>query len=1093
MRKVWVLVCALTLLVAGSAGSAAAQPESDPPGLRLKAGTFSPVQGEALGAGAGLTISGYAAGTRGYYVVQFSGPVQQAWITSLEGAGGEILAYLPDFAYKVRMNPAQAAAVADQENVAWVGVFQPAYKIDPGLSTSGVNLYRIRIERGGGVAAAIASIRSAGAEVIRASGNHVVVAVDGAKLAEIAQVLDVAWIDGFTFFEKHNEYGAGAIVGGNVANASGFDGSTQIAAVADTGIGDGTAAGAHVDIPVGRVVGVFNWTAPNAPQCYNVLPDGAVDVDSGHGTHTAVSVVGDGDATGRGRGTAPAAGLVFQAVEEYLDTFAFCAGSPDGYYLVGIPDDLRDLYQQAYNAGARIHSNSWGSSVAGDYTLDSANTDDFVWNNRDMAITFSAGNSGVDTNNDGIIDNDSIGSPGTAKNVITVGASENDRGGDYACDTTLSYVSHDAYQPGQTCSSMGGQNLLGTWGSRYGFVGPWANDLTAGNAEQMAGWSSRGPTDDGRIKPDVVAPGTWVLSGYSSLYQEGYGDPVNPRNGIHQWDGWGMPVSDAYKYMGGTSMSNPIVAGAATVVRDFYQKTDGHSASAALVKATLINSAVDLADENNDGANDNDFPIPNVHEGWGRVDLANATDRGHVYVDNTAGLATGSVASYQFTVGSPGAPFKVSTVWSDYPSTETAAVNLVNNLNLTVTSPGGTVYRGNVFSGGWSQAGGSADNVNNVENVYVQSAESGVWTVEVSGFNVPMGGTQPFALVVDAQFGGQPDSAPSVTLVAPAEGATVSGQVSVQITADDDNDPAGSAGLVVEWQIDGGPWQPAVHAGGTSYTASWDSTAVPDGSHTVTARATDSLAQATTDSNAVVVDNVVEATMHVGDLDGYSSRVSGSWNAVVDVAVHDAVEGPVGGAVVNGMWSGGAGGPGSCTTDATGTCRLTSASLGRVSSATFTVEFVTHGSLTYDAGANHDVDGSSNGTGITVSRNAPAPPPPPPPPGLGMHAGDLDGSSVVSGGRWTATAVITVHDESHAPVSNATVSGSWSNGVRGTGSCVTDSAGMCVIVRSGIRTQSTSVTFSITGITHGTLVYGASNNHDPDGDSDGTVIVIPAP
>ena len=73
--------------------------------------------------------------------------------------------------------------------------------------------------------------------------------------------------------------------------------------------------------------------------------------------------------------------------------------------------------------------------------------------------------------------------------------------------------------------------------------------------------------------------------------------------------------------MGGTSMAAPLVAGGAAVVRDFYQKSRGHQASAALVKATLINSAVDLLDENNDGVFDNANPIPNMHEGWGRVDL----------------------------------------------------------------------------------------------------------------------------------------------------------------------------------------------------------------------------------------------------------------------------------------------------------------------------------------------------------------------------------------------------------------------------------------------------------------------------------------
>ncbi|MCB9137309.1 MAG: S8 family serine peptidase [Caldilineaceae bacterium] len=88
----------------------------------------------------------------------------------------------------------------------------------------------------------------------------------------------------------------------------------------------------------------------------------------------------------------------------------------------------------------------------------------------------------------------------------------------------------------------------------------------------MAPFSSRGPTDDGRIKPDVVAPGTWILSTASDLYQEGYGDPVNPQTNTYQYDGWGMPYNQQYKYMGGTSMANPIAAGGAAVIRDFYQK-----------------------------------------------------------------------------------------------------------------------------------------------------------------------------------------------------------------------------------------------------------------------------------------------------------------------------------------------------------------------------------------------------------------------------------------------------------------------------------------------------------------------------------------
>jgi subtilase family serine protease len=86
-------------------------------------------------------------------------------------------------------------------------------------------------------------------------------------------------------------------------------------------------------------------------------------------------------------------------------------------------------------------------------------------------------------------------------------------------------------------------------------------------------------------------------------------------------------------------------------------------------------------------------------------------------------------------------------VWTDYPSSPTAAANLVNDLDLTVVGPDATTYLGNVFSSGWSAVGGSPDRVNNVENVFVTAAASGTWTVLVSGYNVPMG-PQPFALVV---------------------------------------------------------------------------------------------------------------------------------------------------------------------------------------------------------------------------------------------------------------------------------------------------------------------------------------------------------
>ncbi len=757
----------MILLLVGpvlSQGSPLPQLQNYP--IRLKAGAFFPTAGQTLPIPESLQARESTTGQAQYYIVQFNGPIEQVWKDGVIELGGKFHGYIPDFAFKVKLNSGQVDAVQALDFVRWVGVFEPAYRLDPDISRGDAQLYRVRFEAGSADAANVRALIATGAEISRYDDGSALVLANSPQLDALAYIVEVAWIEDFFFYEKHNEYGAGQIIGGAIANANGYNGSTQIVAVADTGLGTGVAATAHPDVPASRIVAIQDFPATSSPFCYNAFPDGALDPDSGHGTHVALSVLGDGGINGVGQGSAPAASLVFQSVEDYIDTIGFCGATPDGYYLVGLPDPLGNLYLPAYNAGARIHSNSWGSNAAGDYTADSAATDQFIWNNPDMLISFSAGNSGVDTNNNGVVDNDSIGSPATAKNVLTVGASEGERADNFACDTGLSYTSSDSYQAGQTCTSMGGENAVGTAGQRWGFsTEPLASDPSGGNANQMAPFSSRGPTDDGRIKPDIVAPGTWILSGYSDMFQQGYDGSPNPQNGLFQSDGWGMPFNDDYKYFGGTSMSNPIAAGGAAVVRDFYQKSEGHAASAALVKGTLINSAVDLLDENNDGANDNDFPIPNVHEGWGRIDLAAATDGSHIWVDNAGGLSTGQSDTYNYNV-TAGTTFKVTLVWSDFPSTETAAVNLVNNLNLTVTSPGGTVYRGNVFSGGWSTSGGSSDSVNNVENVYIQAAEAGTWTVTINGSNVPQS-AQPYALVVDGQSGTGPTPTPTNTPVAP--------------------------------------------------------------------------------------------------------------------------------------------------------------------------------------------------------------------------------------------------------------------------------------------------------------------------------------
>ena len=771
-----VLAAAFTLEI--SAQPRAPQPETRAAGapIRLRSGTFTPTRGERPVIADALSIRENAAGRRGYYIVQFDGPIEDEWKSAVVAAGAEVVGYIPEFALKVRMNPGDAAQVSGVPHVAWVGVFQPAYKLaTPIFPGPQLRPYVVRLELGADLAAAEGEIRGTGARVVRRQGPVVIVAASEAQIQAVAHVADVATIEAFVLRRKHNEFG-GSIMRADMAGAAGYDGSTQTIAISDTGIGGGTPASAHRDLG-NRVSQVFNWPGASDFCFETVTPDGPIDVDTGHGTHVATSALGGGDSQGAGRGISPGSRLVFQAIEDFVVPSFFCQfllGLTPGYYLAGIPADLGQLFDQSYASGARVHSLSWGSAANGGYTEDSAGVDAFVWGHRDLAVTISAGNSGVDTNGDGIVDSGSLNAPATAKNVITVGASEGDRASNYECDASSTAT---------TCAANGGLNDVFSYGSAFGTafpVNPLKDDPSAGNADQMAAFSSRGPTSDGRIKPDVVAPGTWILSGYSDNYQQFYDPSPNPQNGAFQYDGWGDPLNDKYKYMGGTSMSAPLVAGAAAVVRDYYEKAHAHVASAALVKATLVNSAVDLLDENNDGANDNAFPIPNVHEGWGRVDLGAATDGSREFADQTVALSTGNVSSQMLSVDASLRPLRVTVAWTDAPSTTAAAKHLVNDLDLQLIAPDGTVYNGNGFVDGYVVPGTMPDRTNNLENVYVAAPAAGDWTIVVRGYNVPQG-PQPFALVIGREAN-PVQLLPRVSVVASIATANEAGTTGGQFT-----------------------------------------------------------------------------------------------------------------------------------------------------------------------------------------------------------------------------------------------------------------------------------------------------------------------
>ncbi|MBN1137629.1 MAG: S8 family serine peptidase [Anaerolineae bacterium] len=519
----------------------------------------------------------------------------------------------------------------------------------------------------------------------------------------------------------------------------GLYGQGQVIAVADTGLDTGDFDTLCDDLK-GRVRQAFalgrpdDWSDPQ-----------------GHGTHVAGSAAGSGALSGSNpavhqysgsfAGVAPEADLVLQSLMD-----------ADGG-LGGLPGDLGELLGQAYDAGARVHTNSWGANffikplarflTAGRYTVESAQVDRFVWEHPDLVVLFAAGNEGVDILTpyegglelpppDGVVDQHSTASPGTAKNVITVGASEGLR----------SSGGHAADKWGGT-----GDLLSGLLGDSY-TAEPLASDLPSDNANGMAPFSSRGPTNDGRIKPDVVAPGTNIISARS--HDPGAGELFG--------------AYDAnYVYCSGTSMATPLVAGAVALIREWYVERQGVSnPSAALIKATLINGAVDISPGQFGRGPTQDVPDawPNPVTGWGRVNLIEsvAPGRGREvwFVDENTGLNTGQEAVYTRYVAAGDEPLRVTLVWTDPPGPvepesiqlpgviEPASPVLVNDLDLIVETPDGRAYRGNM--------GAEPDRLNNVEAVRVVDPlaagnPAGDYRIVVHAYQVQQG-PQPFALVV---------------------------------------------------------------------------------------------------------------------------------------------------------------------------------------------------------------------------------------------------------------------------------------------------------------------------------------------------------
>ena len=487
---------------------------------------------------------------------------------------------------------------------------------------------------------------------------------DVARLDEVRAILPVVQNKLYNDVARNILMGKGDVATDNdlMYGNNKLRGKEEIVAVADTGIDSN-----HVAF-TGRILREVAWGRTGQ----NGAP-GKTDDPDGHGTHVSGSVLGDGTySTSAGekhqvQGTAPEAKLFMQSV---LD---------DEGNLGGLPNNVSKLFDEAYKSGARVHTNSWGPTTSGlAYTTGDSGPqiDKFVRNHPDMVICFAAGNEGIDADRNGIVDFKQIGMYAAAKNNITVGASEN-----FRPENGLDY-------------------------GKFGYQGlPLRSDVTANNSMGMAAFSNRGPSKEGRIKPDVVAPGTCILSAKSSLAVAG--------------TTWGRSDDPKWMFEGGTSMATPLVAGGCAIIRQALKATKPNP-SAALVKALLINGAVELKGQY---LPSEAGPSPNFSSGWGRVNLDESVQMA-AYASEPAALGCFEGAPLEddgsytrdVEIKESSKTLKVTLVWTDL-----AGALLQNDLALSVAVAGAT-----------RQGNPTSSRKNNVEQIVWTNIPSGTAKVAVN-------------------------------------------------------------------------------------------------------------------------------------------------------------------------------------------------------------------------------------------------------------------------------------------------------------------------------------------------------------------------
>lgn len=719
------------------------------------------------------------------YIAQARGPATAAFRRHIASAGGRIVSYIPNNAYLVRLNSDGADRLAKWTGTQSVLPFEPYYKLEMKLLEMAVTgqplpedaLLNVVLFPGSEPTAA-KRLAKLGVEVLTQDrtpfGPKLVARVPSEQLTTLARLNEVQGLERYRPRRLANDLTRPRL-GVEVLKAE----------MAPDGTVTGVTREDHLGLNgLGITVNVNDSGVDDKHAAFGkrVKGSGAGSDPEGHGTFVGGVIAGDGAGSDSitenpppgsfenpdFKGMAPSARLhVLKADDDKVNDSVsdnWLQTEAADYHFLNSKGKLKQ------NQPALISNNSWEYEDQNDYTwaaasYDAATRDALPERAGDQQViyVFPAGNSGGGTDNGLNASPGTISAPGTAKNVITVGAIESGRNIEGESVTSVTNTVTEVDDEGNEV-----EKEVVTTTTNTPFAGMTDSD------NQVAAFSSRGNVGIGvegtygRFKPDLVAPGTFLISTRSGDWKNDI-TSTNAQGDADALEKLNDTLGDQYRYESGTSVAAPAISGMLALMQEFYTKRLKRTNSPALMKALLINSAQSV-----DRRYNHDVNSTANHQGWGLPNLQRAAPAlvdANPTLENiwpmrmidqslTNALATGQSRSWEITLGDDAMhyPLRFTLAWTDPAGNPNAAVKLVNDLDLIVTpisdsslgqapssgpsQPGGSdpaddeeteeVYYGNnIGPSVYNSMGATNDVINNVENVFLEQPSAQKYRVTV--------------------------------------------------------------------------------------------------------------------------------------------------------------------------------------------------------------------------------------------------------------------------------------------------------------------------------------------------------------------------